>query len=117
MLNKKLCDKIQASRNDGLLPFVMRLFKLIPSDKGSEAAVVLASITKISDDHAVTRSHFTWTDKMLEFADKFPQHEAMVTELLQYVSDSAAIELVIAGASQKDIDRWEDNVKKLLTTD
>lgn len=116
MLNKELDGRIETSRELALLPFVKKLFALVPSDRGSETAVILASITKLSDNHAITRSHLLWTQKMLDFAEKYPQHEAVINELLQYISDSAAIELVIAGATQEDVDRWEGGMKKLLNS-
>ena len=117
MLSKELNDRIQASRELALLPFVKSLFRLIPSDRKDEAVLTLASITKVSDKHAATKTHIMWTQKMLDFVEKYPQHGAAIDELLQYTSDSAAIELVIAGATQTDLDRWESDVKKLLNSD
>ena len=117
MLSKELSDKIQASRELALLPLVNNLFRLISGDRQAEAVLTLASITTVSDTHAATKAHIMWTQKMMDFIEKYPQHESAIDELLQYVSDSAAIELVIAGATQTDLDRWESDVKKLLNSD
>ncbi len=117
MLSKELNDKIRANRELTLLPLVKSLFRLIPDDRKDEAVLTLASITKVSDKHAATKTHIMWTQKMIDFAEQYPQHEEVIDELLRYISDQAAIELVIAGATQEDCDRWESDVKKLLTTD
>lgn len=117
MLSKGLNDKIRANREKALLPFIENLFRLVLRGKGTEAAVVLASITKISDTSAVTKSHLIWTQKMMDFIEKYPEHEEVINELLRYISDQAAVELAIAGASQDDMDRWDNKVKELLNSD